>query len=169
MTIRIKQSKNSASCISCVACMATNTTVKEFKEFIKPRIRGPFPDLYLYSYLLSKGYTVGIGIDFRDGATFFNKNTTIKFKLQLYESPAYLVVKSHRVDKVLHAVYWDGEHIFDPNPYMPNNPDLSLYTILHWYPITKIDYPKGFHYIKPKKHHIKKRIKERGICQDKKK
>ena len=169
MTTRIKQSKNSSSCMCCVACMATGTSVEEFKEFIKPRIRGPFTDLHLYSYLLSRGYAVGTGIDFKNGTTFSNKNNTIRFKLKLYELPGYLVVKSHRFKNVLHAVYWDGENIFDPNPYMPDNPDLSLYIILQWFPITQINILTGFQGIKPKKHNIKKRIKERRVCKDKKK
>ena len=143
MTTRIKQSKNSTSCVACVAAMATNTTVEEFKEFVKPRIRGPYTDLHLYSYLLSKGYTIGVVIDCKKGIVVSDKKAILKTEFKLFEYPAYVGVKSHRVKDCSHAVYWDGENIFDPNPYMQDNPDLSLYTILRWYPITTIGYVVG--------------------------
>ena len=60
----------------------------------------------------------------------------IQFSVEDY--PAYVVVKSKRFKQTMHAVYWDGEKILDPNPEIKKNGlPIEQYEIISWFPIIR--------------------------------
>lgn len=137
MTEVIKQ-RDKFSCVACVACMATSTRLVDFERFFYLKAP-PYSDLDLYRYLLSCGYSVGVG--------FLNHNkekfqSQYKLKIGFYVSdfPAYVVVKSQRFKGMEHVVYWTGSQILDSNPEIKNaGLPLSEYDIVAWFPIVKFE------------------------------
>lgn len=51
------------------------------------------------------------------------------------DRPALLVVQSERFDGKLHAVFWDGEKVFDPNPLVEKPREISSYKIMEFWPL----------------------------------
>jgi len=135
MTKVIKQS-DKYSCVACVACMATGTRLVDFQRFFY--FKGPpYSDRDLYRYLLSKGYTVGVGFKNIDGGQF-KLGITLKIGFLLSDFPAYVIVKSMRFPGKEHVVYWNGFEILDSNPDVKTaGLPLSDYDIVAWFPISK--------------------------------
>lgn len=136
MTEVIKQ-RDKVSCVACVAAMATNTTLADFRNFFgsKPP---PYTDLDFYRYLLSCGYTLGVGYAHRESRTFRGKDTGLKIHFYLKDYPAYVIVESMRFEGMKHVVYWDGEKILDSNPEVNGDGlPLNQYKIISWFPIIK--------------------------------
>jgi len=129
----MKQKKNSSYCVACVAAMATNTTVAEFREFLNKK-KGPYNDFDFYKYLVSKHYAVGVGFT-KNGIDL--KDKTAKCIINLSDYPAYVIVESQTKEKKLHAIYWDGKKVHDPNPAVKDGCELESYEIVNWFPITK--------------------------------
>jgi hypothetical protein len=65
------------------------------------------------------------------------KNSSFKVKVSPEDGPALVYVKSERTKNDLHAIYWDGEKIYDPNPFVKHGRPLSEYKIEDWVPIRK--------------------------------
>lgn len=136
MTKVIKQT-DLVSCVACVGAMATNTTLTDFQNFFgsKPP---PYSDIDFYRYLLSKGYTIGVGYSHKESRTFVDKHTGLKIHFRLEEYPAYVIVESMRFKGMKHVVYWDGEKILDSNPKIKGDGlSVNEYKILAWFPIIK--------------------------------
>lgn len=135
----VKQRKGSAVCVACVAAMATDTSVEEFKKFIR-RKRGPFTDYHLYYYLLNKGYIVGVGLNFEEeDPADFHANSTLQLEFNIRQFSAYVIVPSETRPGKVHAVYWDGRYIRDPNPKKKDKESVADYRILQWFPITNMN------------------------------
>ena len=142
MTEALKQISGDKRCVSFVAAMATGTTPEEFERFVSEmkgygRSEPPYEDIHVYSYLLSKGMLCGLGFveqQPKDGA--------FRLKYDVMDHPAYLVVEGHGTD---HAVYWDGCHIFDPDPTTRNGRSPTDYKIKLWVPIYKVENPPSQH------------------------
>lgn len=136
MTKVIKQ-QDKVSCVACVACMATGTRLVDFQRFFYFKAP-PYSDLDFYRYLLSCGYTLGVGYSHKESRVFVNKDTGLKIHFQLKDYPAYVIVESMRFKGMKHVVYWDGEKILDSNPEIAGNGlPLNKYKILAWFPIIK--------------------------------
>ena len=142
MTEALKQISGDKRCVSFVAAMATGTTPEEFERFVSEmkgygRSEPPYEDIHVYSYLLSKGMLCGLGFveqQPKDGA--------FRLKYDVMDHPAYLVVEGHGTD---HAIYWDGCHIFDPDPTTRNGRSPTDYKIKLWVPIYKVENPPSQH------------------------
>ena len=142
MTEALKQISGDKRCVSFVAAMATGTTPEEFERFVSNmkgygRSEPPYEDIHVYSYLLSKGMLCGLGFveqQPKDGA--------FRIKYDVMDHPAYLVVEGHGTD---HAIYWDGCHIFDPDPTTRNGRSPTDYKIKLWVPIYKVENPPSQH------------------------
>ena len=138
MIKRITQRKGSASCVACVAAMATGTNIDEFRKVVK-RKRGPYSDFDFYWYLLYKGYTVGVGFDNEKEPVDFHADATLELSYDIRSFPAYVVVPSETRPGKIHAVYWDGRWIRDPNPEKKDKEDVANYRVLRWFPINKME------------------------------
>ena len=146
----IKQD-DKVSCVACVACMATGTGLEDFKRYFHFFCKGPpYSDLDLYRYLLSKGYAVGIGFYNNVGHTF-KPDGKLRIEFPIKKFPAYVLVKSKRFKGLVHAVYWNGERVLDPNPLIKKDGfPLEEYKIIAWFPIVKF-WVNGEIYLKSKK------------------
>lgn len=138
----IKQKKGSKYCIACVAAMATGTSIEDFKTVVK-RKRGPYTDFHLYWYLLHKGYTLGIGLNYEEESSDLHDNVDLCLEFNIRHFPAYVIVPSEIHPEKTHAVYWDGRWIRDPNPDKPDKCDVAHYRVLKWFPIAKMESEGG--------------------------
>lgn len=134
----LKQISGDKRCVSFVAAMATGTTPEEFERFVSEmkgygRSEPPYEDIHVYSYLLSKGLLCGLGFVAQQP-----KLGAFTLRYDVMDHPAYLVVAGPSTD---HAVYWDGQHIFDPDPRTSNGRDPNEYHIKLWVPIYKVENP----------------------------
>ena len=136
MTKPLKQARGDKRCVSFTAAMATGTTPEEFERFVSGlpdphrRSEPPYEDIHVYSYLLSLGYLCGLGFvqpEQTDGV--------IRMQYDVRSHPAYLVVQGPSCE---HAIYWDGNQIYDPNPDTKNGMDPSSYKINLWVPIYRL-------------------------------
>lgn len=133
----MKQKKGSRNCVAVVACMATGCTIEEFNSFVGHNGEKGIIDLEFYKFLLHKGFVVGLGIESGWNEKLFidEKTKIIHLEYNIYKYPAFLVVKSEAYPENGHAVYWDGNKVWDPNPIVLDGLPLSNYTIYRWFPI----------------------------------
>jgi hypothetical protein len=52
---------------------------------------------------------------------------------------AAIVVRSQKYKGAEHFVFWDGEHVRDPNPVVPNTTRIEDYYVIEVYPLTYVD------------------------------
>ena len=156
----LKQNTGDDNCIAAVAGMVTGTTMREFIQFHKSE-RAPYSIRQFCEYLLKKGFTCSLGID---GEQFYdeidvadtesvkkpeiiknprelNPTTEVELKFRLGDYPALFIVKAETGKETIHAIYWDGKEIWDPNPGSANGRPLTDYDILFYYPIIKEEKP----------------------------
>lgn len=149
----LKQNSGDKACVAVVAAMAFETSVAHFKHVIQKE--PPYTDLDFMKYAFENNSIMGFGIseqffikeiDVTDSESKVkpeilgvkrdvHPETIVSIKFQLKDFPAYVVVKAELNDELEHAVYWDGNTVWDPNPTSKNNRPLSDYFILRWYPI----------------------------------
>lgn len=125
----LKQEPGSKNCVAVVAAMAFNCEVEEFEDFIG-RKEG-YRDSDFARFAISKGFFVGMPF------THPNVDTDeLVLKINVHDAPAYLIVEGESGE--LHAVYWDGQNVWDPNPTAADNKPLSEYNIFFWYTLLKL-------------------------------
>lgn len=146
----LKQS-DTFSCMICVASMATGTKRQEVIDFIgmdgsEHDSDSKHPDKCrgisawdIYSYLINNNVYPG----FLD-ATFLNpvKNMdeleSIQLEVPIKDYPAIVSVKSRRLPEGnIHAVYWTGKEILDPDPGFSGT--LADYDIVGWLPLVRAE------------------------------
>ncbi len=127
----IKQNDD-VSCVAAVAAMITNTTMKEFEDWIEEK--PPYSDIDLHRYVLKKGYVLGYGAEV---SKKLNAESNLYINFSIRDNPAYVVVKSERFPGIMHAVYWDGKVVRDPNPEAADERSIDEFDVIIWSPVTK--------------------------------
>ena len=136
MQLTIKQEPGDGRCAACVAAMAAgDESTDRFQAYVASTAaaRAPYSDLHVYSYLLSRGFVVGLGFNEPDFGTI----GLLEIKYTAKSHPAYVIVASRHGD-MTHAVYWNGYMFQDPDKYTRDHSDFSKYKILLWVPIYKV-------------------------------
>jgi hypothetical protein len=124
--------------------MVTGEPLKKFIRFIghdgsEPRpdeshpskCRG-FTDREVVSYLVDRGYALGSSPEWNIPIRFNgDPNEIIKIEISITE-PAMVLVESEELNGYFHVVFWDGQHVRDPNPKRPAKSKLSEYKIREW-------------------------------------
>lgn len=128
----LKQKAGSKNCVAVVAAMAFNVPVEEFENFIGLKEEG-YTDADFAKFGLEKGFFIGVPFAFPDP-----KEKDLVCKINMHDAPAYVVVVSENIPGERHAVYWDGQNIWDPNPTAPDLRPVEEYKIILWYPIVKL-------------------------------
>lgn len=123
----LKQKPGSKNCVAIVAAMAFDCEVDEFERFAGECGEG-YSDSDFVRFALSKKCLVGMPFSAPVG-------DELTLRMSVYDTKAYVIVKG---ENGLHAVYWDGQYIYDPNPTNGDRRDLKDYKILFWYPILKL-------------------------------
>ena len=152
--VQRKQNSGSLNCIEIVANMITDANPAEFQLITKAE--PPYSDYQLAYFLFLKGFQLTVGVpgesiqpmidvsDSKDVKEYIpsgepltgESEITIKFKIK--DFPAYVVVESQGDDKNSeHAIYFDGEKIHDPNPFVGSDRTLNDYHIIRYFPIIK--------------------------------
>lgn len=142
-------------CVAVTAAMAFDSTPEKFMLFTDGV--PPYSDLDFVRYALKEGYICGFGIprdafvkkiDVGDSGDKFDTlevqreltpESVIEIKFKLKDYPAYIVVEGANGSEMEHAIYWDGNQVFDPDPMIENGRPLSEYKILRYFPIMKLD------------------------------
>jgi len=129
----MKMHPKSRDCIAVCAAMAVGSDLKELHKTIGKK--NEYADSDIYLYLLLHGYFAGAL--FKVNHDTVKTNSSFKVKVSPQDGPALVYVKSERCKNDLHAIYWDGEKLYDPNPYVKHGRALSEYKIEDWIPIRK--------------------------------
>lgn len=129
----MKQHPKSRNCIAVCAAMAVGSDLRELHRTIGKK--DEYSDLDIYQYLMAHGYYPGALFQVEHDKV--KKNSSFKIKVSPEDGPALVYVKSERSKHDLHAIYWDGEKIYDPNPFVKHGRPLSDYSIEDWVPIRK--------------------------------
>lgn len=115
----MQKNSGESNCLAVVAGMATcdPLVINEFKQFA--------------SKIFNNNGEEGYGL--RELSTFLFKKGII-IDIDIMKTPAILIVSTLRKDK-LHAVYWTGTEIWDPDKEEPKR--LQNYNVLSWLPIIR--------------------------------
>jgi len=136
----VKQGPDSTDCLAVVAAMITKKPLSDFKSQYKPDSTGCYSEKQLCDYLLHNGWGRVMGVGFHpENYKIAGKNPKMLAEIKIKGQPAYVVVKSERLKEGLHAIYWDGKCVYDPNPLTKDGRKLSTYKILSWFPIQKLE------------------------------
>lgn len=140
MTFKAFKQARPMECLACVAAMATRTTPEEFVAFLKKeypldKIEAPYNDICFQRYLLEFKLIVGAGLG------IIGKNHAKEWHgmavYPLRGRPGLVSVTS--LSKIEHALYWDGERLWDPDPDTPDGLSPNDYNIVGWWPIVRVD------------------------------
>ena len=129
----MKMDPKDRNCIALCAAMAVGSDLRELEKTIGKQKEYSDSDIYLY--LLLHGYYAGVVFEVKHNKV--KTNSSFKVKVSPEDGPAFVYVKSERSKHDLHAIYWDGEKLYDPNPFVKHGRSLSEYKIEDWVPIRK--------------------------------
>ena len=136
----MKQITGSKNCVAIVACMATGCKPYDVDVFLnKNTSEEGITDLEFYKFMMHKGYVIGIGIEglWSEGLNIPNGKAILSLKYRVNKHPAYLIVQSETNPEYAHAIYWDGDKIWDPNPSAKDGRDIGEYEIFRFFPIIR--------------------------------
>ena len=139
----VKQPVGLRLCGAAVAAMATNQSL----EYVVANARGGAECCsrvtWMSEYLARKGVILGTFVsvpDYRTGErlTINGDTTLLRLDLPFRGRPAIIGCDSEAKAGQLHWVYWDGEHVRDPNPDAPDKRPLSDFAgkIVDVFPLT---------------------------------
>lgn len=148
----MKQNSGDNRCIAIVTAMATNQPPELFEKWCNHK--PPYSEIEMAQYLALNGYAINFGLDENyfykkiNVADSLNKEDELVFQnfylspehtftltFQLKDFPAIFIVKGKYGT---HAIYWDKEKVYDPDPNTPDGRDLNSYHILKYFPIFTI-------------------------------
>jgi hypothetical protein len=134
--------KNRKACLGAVACMIVGKDFDDIVEFFgHDGSESGFNWSEFYRYLLHHNKSVGLNLDFTSGKGYIDgqsirENDSITV-IAPVKSPSLMIAKSWFTDKYNHALYWDGENLYDPAiPMAPVN--IDKYKFTHIYPVMSI-------------------------------
>ena len=152
----MKQNTGDQRCLAFVAAAATDTPVEDFENSISHP--PPYTEMEFFKYLADKGYFCGLGfsgemfykdIDVTDSLSTtkpeiiktlkygdLTKDTVLELTIRLGNFQALFTVQNEFTAQY-HAIYWDGERVYDPSPMTGSNKKLRDYNIIAFFPIIK--------------------------------
>ena len=108
-------------------------------EHYRPRATPPYGLDEVAHFLITRGYLMGAGFACSPGYTLFGSEA-LGARFELRGNPAYLSVEMGKASGERHAVYWDGWHVFDPDPTRTITPSpLANYDVVEVWPITRFE------------------------------
>lgn len=137
---RVLQAEGSSDCATAVCAMIVGCTLLEAHEWAGSEPGSPWHDVVAAAFLLRHGVFMGLGFGMQE---FLRIEATDSFVQEfcLDQKACYMGVRSRREPDGLHAVYWDGYVVWDPNPSMPDAVPLSEYEVSDFYPLLRA--PRG--------------------------
>jgi len=137
----IKQPFFSKVCCACVAVMAVGEDLAYADKHItftqsedgRPYVR--------FRHLLEflGGHGIGCGLTGTFTGEEFDPLELFPLELCLVGFPAVVTVKSETLRTYNHVVFWDGQHIRDPDPKKPDVTKFSDYALVDLMPLMYID------------------------------
>lgn len=133
----IKQVAGSKNCYSVAAAMALKLSVKEVEEELLPAI-APYSTSQISSLMIKHGLYLGAFFTV-PGGIITDEKVKYTIDVDLKELEAFIIVESETQNTgQTHAIYWDGEKTYDPNPLVDYNRSLLSYKISQIIPICKL-------------------------------
>ena len=129
----LKQEKGDSNCTGVTAAMAFNCSIPEVKEFMGHE--PPYSTIEFVQFAMSKGYSVGIGAGDKEGLKLENDTDNLVIEIPVKGQPAFVVVNSFYFPGKTHAIYWDGDKVYDPCPCVKDHLPLSSYEVRMFMPI----------------------------------
>ena len=118
------------ACGGCTAAMIAGESYEDFAQYADP-LSPPFDAKIVFDYLLSKGIIPGYHMNF----IYPVKDDTgrvVAYKADIsLNNPAYVVVA---IGGKTHAIFWDGEKVWDCNNSEPTD-NICDYKIISWTPL----------------------------------
>jgi hypothetical protein len=132
----VKQPRYSLICVAAVAAMATGETLQQAYAAMTPTMHKEegkpfFKTVELLKYLGAHGIFSGIMVS-EDNAYLsgLDENTDVVATCPMNKLCAILTVRSDTDSNWTHYVFWDSQHVRDPNPSKPDTTCLTDYEIL---------------------------------------
>src|SRR5690554_3997307 len=125
----LKQNSGDKTCLAIVSAMATGTLPNEFYDSF-PEIRPPYNMAHVAEYFKKHDLITGIGFPVLEV-----QGSDVSSVFSLSKIPAIIIVK--RTEQEDHAIYWDGEKVFDPDPLTKNGRPLNSYDVKFVFTIIK--------------------------------
>lgn len=110
----MKQKPKSQDCMLVVAAMATNQDIETIRSAVGQK-KGPYTIEQIISVLQKFGKQV------------------IEISSYDLENQAIVIVEDYHTPDMPHAIWWDGEQVWDPDPEREDNlPIFNAYVWLQW-------------------------------------
>ena len=129
----IKQSTDN-SCLPCVLAMM----VGESEQYVLGWFENqdpPLSDEDAYIFLAHHGIYLSLYCKMEEPTSFDDLKEDMSITLNLSRRPYYFVVESQRFPGKTHSILWDGYKVLDPNPKAKDDPALSEYKVIGFYPM----------------------------------
>jgi hypothetical protein len=140
--ITVKQPVGSKVCCAAVAAMAVGGSLDYALDQMSPTAWSEDGEPYfktreLLIFLGRHGIAVGMSFTMTEGV--LRADDSLRFDVSLRGIKAILTVPSPTRPKDWeHFVFWDGKHVRDPNPALPETTDIEDYQVLTVYPLMYI-------------------------------
>lgn len=134
---RIKQRTNK-SCLASVLAMMVGESERYVLDWFENDVP-PFSDEDAYIFLAHHGIYLSLYCKLQKPISLDDMDGNISLTMQLNDRPFYLVVESQRFPGKTHAMLWDGHRVLDPNPDAQDDPLLSNYKIIGFYPMMQTE------------------------------
>lgn len=129
----IKQSTNN-SCLACVLAMMVGEPEQYVLDWFK-NDGPPFSDEDAYIFLAHHGIYLSLYCKMLEPTSFDGLEDDMTVTLSLRGRPYYFVVESQTFPGKTHSILWNGEKVLDPSPKAKDDPALSDYKIIGFYPM----------------------------------
>lgn len=137
---RVTQNLGSADCVVCVCAMIAGIPKMEAHKWAGTKEDEPWHDAFAAAFLLSRGIFMGMGVGLPDPIQI-EKDWIWSSDIVLEDTPCYMAVKSKNPDADYdHAVFWDGQMVWDPHPQMESPLPLSEYLVSDFWPLYNMPY-----------------------------
>lgn len=133
---RVLQAEGSSDCAVAVCAMIVGCTMAEAHEWAGTEPGSPWHDVVAAAFLLRHGVFLGLGFGMEDFLRVEPTDTFVQ-EFVLEGKACYMGVRSKRDPEGLHAVYWDGYVVWDPNPSAPDAAPLSDYEVSDFFPLLR--------------------------------
>jgi hypothetical protein len=136
---RVLQALGSSDCVVATCAMITSTTLEEAHAWAGTSLGEPWHDCVAAAYLLKNGIWMGYGIGL-DEPMKVEADWNFSNDGKLLGQPAYMAVRSKSDPEGSHAVFWDGNVVWDPHPWAGDAEPLDNYEVSDFWPLFKLPY-----------------------------
>ncbi len=129
----MNQSKDD-SCLACVLAMIVGESEQYVLDWFQ-YIDTPYNDEDAFIFLAHHGFYLALYCKLLKGDISLN---IVNVKMDLSNHAVYFIVESERFKDKTHAIYWDGNKLYDPNKDTKKT-KIQEYDVIGFYPIMRTE------------------------------